>query len=151
MKYTSEIVVNLPRDRVIELFDDPDNLKEWQPGLQSFEHVSGEQGQPGAKSRLVFNEGGRRIEMIETISRRDLPEEFSGTYETKGAKNWITNRFFEDGPDRTRWVAANEFQFSGFMRVMAVFMRGAFPRQSLEFMELFKKFAEGMSPSQDLE
>ena len=44
MKYTREIVIELPRDRVIELFDDADNLSKWQEGLQSFEHVSGEPG-----------------------------------------------------------------------------------------------------------
>ena len=53
MKYTREVVIDLPRDRVIELFDDADNLPKWQEGLQRFEHVSGEPGQPGAKSRLV--------------------------------------------------------------------------------------------------
>lgn len=27
MKFSSEVIINLPRDRVIELFDDPKNLK----------------------------------------------------------------------------------------------------------------------------
>lgn len=49
MKYESELVIDLPRERVIELFDNPDNLPKWQEGLQSFEHISGEVGQPGAK------------------------------------------------------------------------------------------------------
>ena len=145
MKYTTEIVIDLPRERVIELFDDPDNLPKWQPGLQSFEHLSGEPGRPGARSRLVFDQGGRRIEMIETITRRDLPDEFSGTYETQGVENWMTNRFIEEGPERTRWVAETEFQFSGLMRIMAFFMRGAFPKQTQEFMQNFKEFAEGRS------
>jgi len=37
MKYSVEI--DLPRDRVIELFDDADNMVKWQSGLQSFEHM----------------------------------------------------------------------------------------------------------------
>ncbi len=49
MKYTCELIVNLPRQRMIELFDNPDNMHKWQPGLVSFEHLSGESGQPGAK------------------------------------------------------------------------------------------------------
>ena len=36
MKYQNEIEINLPLNRVIELFDNPDNLKRWQPGLESF-------------------------------------------------------------------------------------------------------------------
>ena len=42
MKYTCKLVINLPRERVVELFDDPDNLPRWMEGLQSFEHLSGE-------------------------------------------------------------------------------------------------------------
>ena len=49
--YTVAIEIDLPRDRVIELFDNPDNLFKWQTGLQSFDHLSGEPGQPGAKSK----------------------------------------------------------------------------------------------------
>jgi len=52
VKYTCDITINQPIDVVIALFDDPDNMKEWQPGLISFEPFSGEPGQPGAKSRL---------------------------------------------------------------------------------------------------
>jgi carbon monoxide dehydrogenase subunit G len=59
MKYTNEIEVNLPVSRFIELFDNPDNLKHWMPGLQSFEAISGTPGQEGAKARLKFKMGKR--------------------------------------------------------------------------------------------
>ncbi len=49
--YTVEIEIALPRDRVIELFDNAENLLKWQKGLQSFEHISGEPGQPGTTSK----------------------------------------------------------------------------------------------------
>lgn len=142
MKYTSDIVIDLPRTRVVELFDDPENLKKWQPGLESFEPVSGVPGQPGATSKLVFEDNGRRMELIETITSRNLPDEFSGTYEAKGVHNIISNRFVEEGPNRTRWIAENEFQFSGFMKLVSFFMRSAFPKQTRIYLERFKEFAE---------
>ncbi len=142
MEYTVEKVIRLPRRRMVELFDDPDNLPKWQPSLQSFELISGEQGQPGAKSRLVFDTGKRGMEMIETITVRNLPDEFSGIFETKGVKNISRHFFFEDGPEQTRWVNENEFYFSGMMKIVALFMRGAFPKQTDAFMEQFKTFAE---------
>ena len=55
--YTVSIEIDMPRDEVVALFDNADNLFHWQNGLQSFEHVSGEPGQPGAKSKLVFQNG----------------------------------------------------------------------------------------------
>ena len=93
MKYTCEILLDLPRQRVIELFDNPDNLAKWQAGLKSFEHFEGQEGEPGAKSRLFYDEGGREIEMVETIIARNLPDEFSATYEAKGVFNKISNSF----------------------------------------------------------
>lgn len=142
MKYRTEITINLPRQQVTELFDDPDNLTQWQPTLVSFDHLTGEAGQPGAKSRLVYDQNGRTLEMVETITTRDLPDEFAGVYEAPGVKNRIVNTFVEEN-GKTRWIAENTFEFSGFMRIMAFFMRGAFPRQTREFMENFKRFAEG--------
>jgi uncharacterized membrane protein len=142
MKYESEVSIHLPRQRVIELFDDPENLSKWQPGLKSFEAVSGTPGQVGAKSRLLYDMNGREIEMIETITKRDLPDEFSGTYDAKGVHNIIVNRFYEDGPDKTRWVTESEFQFTGLMSIMAIFMGGSFRKQTLDDMNRFKAFAE---------
>ena len=103
----------------------------------------GAPGQPGAKSRLIFErDDGETFEMIETLTRYNLPDEISGTYETNGTWNGIVNRFVPDGSHATRWVAENEFNFSGFMQIAAFFMRPLFKRQSLKFMRAFKVFAE---------
>ena len=142
MQYTVEVSINVPREQVIELFDSTENLEKWQEGLQSFEHISGDPGQVGAKSKLLYDMNGRKIEMIETITSRNLPQEFSGTYEATGVFNSIQNHFYEQGADKTRWVAENEFKFSGIMMIVSLFMRGSFRKQSLKTMEAFKTFAE---------
>lgn len=142
MKYSCEVTIDAPRARVIELFDNSDNMVKWQEGLQDYEHLSGEPGQPGAKMRLGYDMKGRKVEMVETITSRNFPDEFSGTYEAKGVMNWVTNHFYEDGPDKTRWVMDTEFQLSGFMKLMGIFMRGAFPKQTQSMMNQFKAFAE---------
>lgn len=142
MNSTVEIEINLPREEVVKLFDSQENCFKWQEGLQSFEHLSGEPGQPGAQSKLVYQMGKRRIEMIETITTRNLPDEFSGTYDAKGVHNVVENRFIEIGPDKTKWESENEFQFTGFMRLIGFFMGSAFPKQSLKYLKNFKAFAE---------
>lgn len=141
MKYQVEVTLDLPRRRVVELFDDPYNLAKWQPGLQSFELLEGEAGQAGARSRLVYDMRGREIEMIETVEKRALPHTFTGTYEADGVWNRVENHFFEEGPERTRWLADVEFKFSGLMRVAALFMRSSFRKQTAENMKRFKEFA----------
>ena len=53
MKCECEVIIDLPRERMIELFDNPENLPEWQEGLNVFERFEGEEGQPGAKTRML--------------------------------------------------------------------------------------------------
>ncbi|MFZ5843881.1 MAG: SRPBCC family protein [Pseudomonadota bacterium] len=142
MKCRLEIDIDLPRERVIALFDDPANLKRWQPELLSFEHLSGEPGQVGAKSRLRYQMGKREVELIETIIERRLPDVFSGSYETKGMWNGIENRFVELDNGHTRWIADNEFRGSGLLKLLIWLMPGAFKKQSFKYMQQFKTFAE---------
>ena len=142
MKYTSAIEINLPIEKVITLFDNPDNLSKWMKGLQSFEHISGVTGQPGAKARLKFKMGNREIEMIETILVRNLPEEFSGTYEAKGVFNIVRNKFVALDSNKTKYISEQEFRFSGFMNIIGWLMPGAFKKQSMQYLQDFKAFAE---------
>lgn len=142
MKYTTDIEIEKPIEKVIELFDNPDNMSKWMDGLQSFEHLSGTPSQPGAKSKLKFKMGKREVEMIETITVRNLPDEFSSTYEAKGVFNIVKNRFEKLSDTKTKYITDNEFQFKGFMKLIAFFMPGAFQKQSYKYLELFKSFAE---------
>ena len=142
MKYTTEIIINLPLDKVVSLFDNPDNMKKWMKGLVSFEPVSGIPGQVGAKSKLRFKMGSRDVEMIETITVRNFPAEFSGTYEAKGVFNVVINKFTDRGNGTTKYISEQEFQFSGFMKIIGFLMPGAFKKQSVKYLEDFKTFAE---------
>ena len=141
MKYTCEMVVDRPRNSVVALFDNPDNMKLWQPDLQSFEALSGTPGQQGATSKLVYKMGSRIIEMVETITERNLPDTFAGTYEAKGVNNTVRNSFRDEGA-KTHWTLETDFQFSGFMKIIAFFMPGMFRKQTLKMMGQFKEFAE---------
>ena len=141
--YTSTVDIELPRDQVLALFDDPDNLVKWQKGLQSFEHMSGEPGQVGAKSKLIFLNGEQHIELIETITKRDLPDEFSGLYQWKGGSNTLVNRFTELGPDRTRWESTCTYSFETWpLKIMGFFFPAMFQKQNQSFLDAFKAFCE---------
>lgn len=142
MKYTTEIEIDLPREAVLSKFDDPGNLKHWLRGLTSYELLEGEAGHVGAKSRYVFLTGKRRFEIVETVTRRDLPDEYDAVFVTQGMWNEQKNRFVELGPTKTKWIAESEFRMSGFMKVIGFLMPGAFRKQSQQQLEDFKAFAE---------
>lgn len=142
LDYTIDLEIDLPRDQMVALLDNPENLAKWQRGFVSMEHLEGEAGQPGAKSKLVYQMGKRTIEMTEIITRRDLPEAFDSIYEAKGVHNVVKNRFIEAGPDKTRWESDQRFEFKGFMKLIGFLMPGAFKKQSRKYMVDFKNFAE---------
>lgn len=144
MRYTESVIIRRPIDTVVKMFDNPDNMKHWMDGLQSFEHISGSPGQVGAVSRLRFKMGKRDMDMIERITVRDLPHEFSGTYEVQGVFNIVRNYFEEIGPNQTKVSNDQEFQFKGFMKIMNL-MPWMFKKQSRKYLEAFKKFVEGNS------
>ncbi|MBO0342700.1 MAG: SRPBCC family protein [Bacteroidota bacterium] len=142
MKYTTEIVVDVPREKFIKKMDDPDNMKHWQRGLIGYEQLSANPGQEGSRMSLSYEMGKRKMDMVETIIKRNLPEEIHMTYDTKGVHN-IQKNYFKDENGSTRWISESEFQFSGLgMKLMGFLMPGAFKKQSLKYMQDFKAFAE---------
>jgi hypothetical protein len=142
MKYSNEIVVDLPRDEFIKKMDAPENMKHWQRGLIAYEQLSQKPGQEGSRMSLSYQMGKREMVMVETIIKRNLPEEMHTTYDAKGVHN-IQKNYFREEDGKTRWISESEFQFSGFgMKLMGFLMPSAFKKQSLKYMEDFKNFAE---------
>ncbi len=150
MEYKIEIEIDLPRDKLIELFDSTENLYKWQPDLLSFDHLSGEPGQVGAKSKLKYKMGKRDMEMIETITLREFPERFHGTYEAPGVYNRIENEFVALSSHKTQWVMLSEFRFKGFMRVIGWLFPGNFKKETRKMMNNFKSFAEAAAAKSEV-
>ena len=143
MKYTVELIVKLPLDEFVKKFDNTENMKHWQRGLVSTEHISGNPGRYGAKMKLTYKIGKREMELIETVTHRNLPHEFHGTYDAKGLHTNQENYFEETPEGHTKWTSKSEFLPLGFtMWIMTLIMPTTFKKQSLQYMKDFKNFAE---------
>jgi hypothetical protein len=152
VKYTVSIEIALPRERVAQLLADPAHVPKWLRGLVLHEPVSGEHGQVGTESRVVMQMGQQRMELTETITRREpanlhgIPRDSAVHFEreivAEGMWNAARERLTEAGPGTTLWESENEYRFSLPMRLVAPFMRGVFRKQSLQHMQDFKAFAE---------
>ena len=143
MKYAIDIIIKKPRAEVIKKMDNTDNMKHWQKGLVAAEHISGTPGEIGAKMRLTYILGKRKFELIETITKRNFPNEFHGTYSTDTMHS-IQENYFEDTEEGyTKWISVSEFKPINFMMRMMVFlMPRAFKKQSKTYMVDFKNFIE---------
>lgn len=144
MKFTCKVEIDKSIDEVIPLFDNLDNLEKWQDGFVSHEHLSGEPGKVGAKSKLVYKNKGNTIELTETILKNDLPNELSASYEHQHMDNTMTNQFSELGENKTLYSAEIHYtKFKGLMpKLMARLFPGMFRRQSQKWLNQFKDFVE---------
>jgi hypothetical protein len=143
MKYSLELPINKPRTEVWKAFDNPQNMKKWQRSLISFETISGKQGQPGAVSRLTFEEHGRQFELFEKITHREELNRLDGVYENNFADNTVRNTFIEKGENQTLWVVETEFRFKTLvMRVLGPWMKKNYVARTQRQMERFKEMVE---------
>lgn len=151
MKFTCSVDIDLPRQRVVELLDNPENMKHWQDGLISYEFIEGEPGKVGSKMKMRYSNGKREFDLIETITISDFPREFAGTYEATMMKNTMSNLFFERGENRTTWEAHIHYTwFKGFMIKLFVWLSpGTFKKQTQKWLDQFKAFAEAQGPAPD--
>jgi carbon monoxide dehydrogenase subunit G len=143
MEFSHEVVINKDREEVWKIFDNPDNLKKWQPTLKSFEPQSGQPGQVGATSKLIYEENGREIVLTETIKSRDYPQEFSGSYSSSHVTNNLTNKFLALDDGATKWVMDCEVVFHALLlKMFGPLMKGAFVKRVTGDMNRFNEFAE---------
>jgi len=143
MKYKVSIEIKQPLEKVIELFDNEENAFKWMEGLDTFDHISGEKGEVGAKSRMKFKLKKRKMEMVETIEEKELPGRMTMTYEAGPVFNRVVNLFSAVDDETTLYETEQEFKFNSWgMKAMAFLMPGAFKKQSLKYLKDFKRFAE---------
>ena len=140
MKFTCHTTINAPLQTVIEMFENPDNLKEWQDGFLRIDPISGTPGEVGSKSKLTYE----KLELIETILRNELPEEFKANYEHKHMINTMSCRFKKIAPNRTIFEQEIQYtKFNGFaIKLMAKLFPGMFKKQVQKWIDQFKVFVE---------
>ena len=142
MKLKFESVIDASLDTVWAAFDNPDNMPRWQQNLESFTHISGDPGQPGAVSELVYDEKGKKVVLTETITeRRDL-DFLAGTYETSMSRTLIINHFEAVDENSTRWTSWCNFHLQGSMRLMTLFVSRSIRKRNEADMQRFKLMVE---------
>ena len=142
MRYQVYVDINLPIEKVVEKFKNSENYYDWMEGLEKIEPVQGEMGQEGTQNYFHFKTGKREMKMLETVKRNNLPHSYLISYEVNGVFNEVDSQFEALNENKTRYTTNNLFRFKGMMKIMALFMKGAFKKQSLSYLNSFKKFVE---------
>ena len=145
MKFTFTTEINLPIEKVVDLFLNQHNLKEWQKELLSYENIGGTTGEVGAKTKLVY----KSVTIIETIVSKNLPHEIVGYYEHLAGKRMImahnTSHSFRALADNKTLFELSmlEVKFIGLLpKLISKLMGGMFEKYHQQQVDQFKVFAE---------
>ncbi len=149
MKIRIGIVIDADRDSVWRAFDNSQNMRKWQPTLQSYSRKAGEDGQPGAVTELVHDENGRKLTLVETVTERREPDFMAGTRESAMGTAIVVNHFEALDDSHTRWTMYARHTFRGIYKIVALFLAGAMRRRDEQLMNNFKLFVESLQAGVD--
>ncbi|WP_460218743.1 SRPBCC family protein [Psychroserpens sp. MEBiC05023] len=140
MKFSCEININAPLQKVVDIYKNPNNLKHFQDGFISKEVISGQEGTKGAISKIIYE----KLELKETILVSNLPEEFKGLYEHKHMINTMKVTFKALSEHQTLYISEIEYtKFNGlFIKLIALLFPSMFKKQVYKWMQQFKAFTE---------
>jgi hypothetical protein len=149
-KMITAVEIDLPIDKVVELFMDKENFKEWKKDFVRYEHISGTPDEVGAVTKLVY----KRLTMFETITSKRLPAEIVEEYEHKRGKATIMfhkaiNRFTSIEQSKTLYELDSEVtKVVGLLPTLIMkLMASAGRRYAQDQLEQFKALAEQQNHS----
>lgn len=141
MKSVVELDIDVPQDRLAELFADPSANPRWMDDIERIEPLSGSLGEPGSVYRLVPKRG--KLVFVATVVMRALPTELKLRLDAPTVSVSVTGKLVKVSDRRTRLISEEIFLFHGpFHRALGFVARGAIHRAHRRHMESFKRFAE---------
>ena len=141
MRSVVELEIDVPLARLAALFADPQQNTKWMDDVDRVEAVSGQQGMPGSKYRLVPKKG--KMVFVATVLARNLPTELRLSLEAPTVTVSVKGILVALSSGRTRLTSEEVFSFKGpFNRALGMLAHGAIRHAHRRHMEAFKRFAE---------
>ena len=137
MRFTKEVVLEQPIERVRVLTSDPAHLHKWQPDLVGITQHSDTPGVAGSTATLKY----RRFTLEETVLSATADERVS-RYETRSMVHTIANRYSALDDGRTLLVCENEFELSGLLKLGRRVLEKSLREQVETNVENFKAFID---------
>jgi uncharacterized protein YndB with AHSA1/START domain len=141
--YTSEVIVNQPITKTWNVFTDTSKMDKWVPGLISIELANGENGQVGARYKMLVLDGGTEYEMYEKVMESEPEKKYVFELENDVRINIVSYEFSEISPGVTKLTEKQQLHGKDFlMKPIFVFMKGYLHSQAMESLNKFKETAE---------
>lgn len=144
MKIKGHIDINQSLDKVVELFADPANLKEYQDGFIKKVLISGKSGELGAISKMYYKHGKHDMELTETITKSQLPDIYEASYHHIHMDNTMKCSFIVLGNNKTRYEYEYEYTRINWLmpKLIAILFPSLYRKPAEKWLRQFKEFAE---------
>ncbi len=142
MKYTSEIIIDLPIEKVVSVFNNQDYMFEWMEGLKKVTPLTRIQGEIGSRMEMYFEIGKRKMHIIETILDKKLPQHMICKYNSFGMESTVSIHFEAIETVKTKYSTISNYKFKGLFKLMSIFSSKVFKNQSYKYLADFKEFVE---------
>ena len=141
-EYQLETEINRPVEEVFQLFNDHNRLSEWLTEVKSFESITETEDKVGSKYKLMVDNDGKIVELIETLTGYKENE----TLEIDFTAGWMHkyNHFtFEKSDNGTKIIAKYSIEGTNpFARSLFLFFTKTFQEIDSTNLSRFKTFAE---------
>ena len=94
---------------------------------------------------LVFDNDGREIKAVATITEKREFETVSLTIDSESSFAKIVNRFEPAANHQTRWIFDIEYRFKGLYKIVSMFFRKSMRDRADDEMRNFKQLVENRS------
>jgi uncharacterized membrane protein len=141
-KTQTSVTVNAPASKTFAIFNDTANMRVWMDNYKSIKHISGEKNEVGSKWELRFDENGRDMVIMETITAFEQDKLFAFEFEDEFAK-FNVEIHFDEANGQTVISQTSTGEGKGMAaRSMIAIMSGAIEKQQTGMYNKLKALVE---------
>ncbi|WP_298778433.1 SRPBCC family protein [uncultured Polaribacter sp.] len=140
--YTTEITINKPVNEVFEIFNTPNNVKNWIPEIKSIKTLNENLGKTGSLYQIVVMSQEEEITMTEKVMAYVPNEKVTLFFDAENMLKTDDYVFTEKDGKTTITLNSSCKSDSYIMACMFPYFKGTFIEQDQLYLNNFKDFVE---------
>ena len=142
VSYETKGEINKPIEEVFALYNDMDRISEWIPEIKEVETLVNKAGKVGSEFRMVVDNNGQSMEMLERVEDY-VPNERVALFYDAGMMLKNDTFTFEEEGGKTIIKGSHEVEGSSYYsKCVFAFFKGPFQKVDQGYMDNFVAWAE---------
>lgn len=140
--YSAQVYVNKPIEDVFKVFNNQENLKNWIPEIKSFEVINENPGKTGSTYKMVVENQGQEISMIEKVLAYVPNEKVTIFFDAENMLKTDDYNFNEKDGKTIVTLNSSCKSDSYIMACMFPYFKSTFQEQDQAYLNNFKAYIE---------